>query len=36
MLIDAVEGRRPDKRVVDLGFELIIRESSAPRGAQNG
>ena len=31
MLIDAVEGRRPDKPVVDLGFELMVRESSARR-----
>ena len=31
MLIDAVEGRRPEKPVVDLGFELMIRESSASR-----
>ncbi len=29
MLIEAVEGRRPAKPVVDLGFELMIRESSA-------
>jgi LacI family transcriptional regulator, gluconate utilization system Gnt-I transcriptional repressor len=28
MLIDALEGRRPAKAVVDLGFELIVRESS--------
>ena len=33
MLIDAVEGRRPEKPVVDLGFELMIRESSAARSA---
>jgi LacI family gluconate utilization system Gnt-I transcriptional repressor len=31
MVIDAVEGRRPDKPVVDLGFELMVRASSAPR-----
>ncbi|MBY0530978.1 MAG: LacI family DNA-binding transcriptional regulator [Xanthobacteraceae bacterium] len=31
MLVEAVEGRRPAKPVVDLGFELMIRESSAPR-----
>jgi LacI family gluconate utilization system Gnt-I transcriptional repressor len=31
MLIEAVEGRRPAKPVVDLGFELMIRESSASR-----
>ena len=34
MLIDAVEGRRPAKSVVDLGFELVVRESSAPRRVQ--
>jgi LacI family gluconate utilization system Gnt-I transcriptional repressor len=33
MLIDAVEGRRPAQAVVDLGFELVVRESSAPRRA---
>lgn len=32
MLIDAVEGRRPASPVVDLGFQLMIRESSSPRG----
>jgi LacI family gluconate utilization system Gnt-I transcriptional repressor len=31
MLIDAIEGRRPENPVVDLGFELMIRESSASR-----
>jgi len=31
MLIDAIEGRRPEKSVVDLGFELMIRESSSAR-----
>ena len=29
MLIDAIEGRRPEKPVVDLGFELMVRGSSA-------
>lgn len=33
MLIDAIEGRRPEKPVVDLGFELMVRESSASRRA---
>lgn len=33
MLIDAIEGRRPQKPVVDLGFELMVRESSASRRA---
>jgi LacI family gluconate utilization system Gnt-I transcriptional repressor len=32
MLIDSMEGRRPEKAVVDLGFELMIRDSSAARG----
>jgi len=31
MLIEAIEGRRPEKPVVDLGFELMIRQSSAAR-----
>lgn len=31
MLIEAVEGRRPAQAVIDLGFELVIRESSAAR-----
>lgn len=31
MLIGALEGRRPPTPVVDLGFELMIRQSSAPR-----
>jgi LacI family gluconate utilization system Gnt-I transcriptional repressor len=31
MLIDAVEGRRPAKPVVDLGFELMVRRSSSVR-----
>ena len=31
MLLEAIEGRRPANAVVDLGFELMIRESSAPR-----
>jgi LacI family gluconate utilization system Gnt-I transcriptional repressor len=31
MLIEAVEGRRPEEPVVDLGFELMIRQSSASR-----
>jgi len=28
MLTDAIEGRRPEKPVVDLGFELMVRASS--------
>jgi len=31
MLIEAIEGRRPAQPVVDLGFELMIRQSSEPR-----
>lgn len=33
MLTDAIEGRRPAEPVVDLGFELMVRASSAPRRA---
>jgi LacI family gluconate utilization system Gnt-I transcriptional repressor len=33
MLIDAVEGRRPANAIVDLGFKLMVRQSSSPRGA---
>jgi LacI family gluconate utilization system Gnt-I transcriptional repressor len=29
MVIEAIEGRRPEKRVVDLGFTVIVRQSSA-------
>ncbi len=32
MLIEAIEGRRPAQPVVDLGFELMVRESSALHG----
>lgn len=31
MLIDAIEGRRPEQPVVDLGFQLMVRQSSAIR-----
>jgi LacI family gluconate utilization system Gnt-I transcriptional repressor len=31
MLVDAVEGRRPAQAVVDLGFELMVRQSSSFR-----
>ena len=31
MLIEAIEGRRPEKAVVDLGFELMIRQSTTAR-----
>jgi LacI family gluconate utilization system Gnt-I transcriptional repressor len=33
MLIDAIEGRRPTQPVVDLGFELVVRQSSSSRAA---
>jgi LacI family gluconate utilization system Gnt-I transcriptional repressor len=33
MVIDAIEGRRPQKPVLDLGFQLMIRESSMPQTA---
>ena len=28
MVIDAIEGRRPEVPVLDLGFQLMVRESS--------
>jgi LacI family gluconate utilization system Gnt-I transcriptional repressor len=28
MVIDAIEGRRPEAPVLDLGFQLMVRESS--------
>jgi hypothetical protein len=28
MLTSAIEGERPSEPVVDLGFELMVRESS--------
>jgi LacI family gluconate utilization system Gnt-I transcriptional repressor len=31
MVIEAVEGRRPEQPVVDLGFSVMKRQSSAPR-----
>jgi LacI family gluconate utilization system Gnt-I transcriptional repressor len=31
MAMDAIEGRRPVTPVIDLGYELMIRRSSAPR-----
>jgi LacI family gluconate utilization system Gnt-I transcriptional repressor len=31
MAMDAIEGRRPATPVIDLGYELMIRRSSAPR-----
>ena len=31
MVIDAIEGRRPQEPVLDLGFQLMVRESSTPQ-----
>ena len=31
MVIDAIEGRRPQAPVIDLGFQLMVRESSTPQ-----
>ena len=31
MVIDAIEGRRPPQPVIDLGFQLMVRESSMLR-----
>jgi len=31
MVIDAIEGRRPREPVLDLGFQLMVRESSTPQ-----
>jgi LacI family gluconate utilization system Gnt-I transcriptional repressor len=31
MLIAAIEGERPARPVVDLGFTLMVRQSSTPR-----
>ena len=31
MVIDAIEGRRPQEPVIDLGFQLMVRESSTPQ-----
>lgn len=28
MMIDALEGREPDETLVDLGFEVIARQST--------
>ena len=33
MVLAAIEGNRPPEPVVDLGFQLMIRESSSPRRA---
>ena len=31
MLIDAIEGRRPEQPVLDLGYKVIERQSAPPR-----
>jgi hypothetical protein len=31
MLTEAIEGRRPEGPIVDLGFELMVRASSTIR-----
>jgi LacI family gluconate utilization system Gnt-I transcriptional repressor len=31
MVIDAIEGRRPQEPVLDLGFQLMVRDSSIPQ-----
>ena len=33
MVIDAIEGRRPQEPVLDLGFQLMVRESSIAASA---
>jgi LacI family transcriptional regulator, gluconate utilization system Gnt-I transcriptional repressor len=32
MVIETLEGRRPEQGVVDLGFSIVQRESSTPAG----
>jgi DNA-binding LacI/PurR family transcriptional regulator len=32
MVTAAIDGIRPPEAVVDLGFELMVRQSSATRG----
>jgi LacI family transcriptional regulator, gluconate utilization system Gnt-I transcriptional repressor len=31
MVIDGIEGRRPREPVLNLGFQLMVRESSTPQ-----
>jgi LacI family gluconate utilization system Gnt-I transcriptional repressor len=31
-VIDAIEGRRPQEPILNLGFQLMVRESSTPQG----
>ena len=35
MLIDAIEGRRPEQPVLDLGFRVIERQSTSARRAES-
>jgi LacI family gluconate utilization system Gnt-I transcriptional repressor len=35
MLIEAIEGRRPEQPVLDLGFKVIERQSSSSRQSDN-
>jgi LacI family transcriptional regulator, gluconate utilization system Gnt-I transcriptional repressor len=35
MLIDAIEGRRPEQPVLDLGFKVIERQSSQAERADS-
>ena len=32
MVIEAMEGRRPEQRVVDLGYTVMVRQSSVRPG----
>src|SRR5229473_7277944 len=36
MLIDAIEGRRPERPVLDLGFKVMERQSSSLRRSDSG
>jgi LacI family gluconate utilization system Gnt-I transcriptional repressor len=35
MLIEAIDGRRPEHPVLDLGFKVIERQSSSARRSDN-
>jgi LacI family gluconate utilization system Gnt-I transcriptional repressor len=35
MLIEAIDGRRPEQPVLDLGFKVVERQSSASRRPDN-
>jgi hypothetical protein len=32
MVLEAMEGRRPEQRVVDLGYTVMVRQSSVRPG----